>query len=69
MRTFIRAILVLACMLSLTGLVGCEQQADETKNVLTETVDKAQEKIEDVTVAAEEFEAKVEEVAEPAEEK
>ncbi|MEA1933213.1 MAG: hypothetical protein U9N60_02085 [Thermodesulfobacteriota bacterium] len=68
MRTFIRSILVLVCMLSLTGLVGCEQ-AEEPKNALTETVDKAQETIKDVTVAVEESEVKVEEIAEPAEEK
>ncbi len=69
MRTFTRSILVLACLLSLTGLVGCEQQAEEAKNAITETVDKAQEKIKDVTGAAEESEGKGEEGAEPAEEK
>ena len=66
MRTFIRAILVLACMLSLTGLVGCEQ-AEETKNATIETVDKAVEKIKDVTGTAEESEVKGEEGGEPTE--
>jgi uncharacterized membrane protein YukC len=54
MRTLTRSILVLACLLSLSliGLSGCEQ-AEEAKKaagkLMTETVDKAQQVIGEVT--------------------
>lgn len=52
MRTLSRTILVLACLLSLIALSGCEQ-AEEAKKaageLMTETVDKAQQVIGEVT--------------------
>ena len=54
MRTLSRSILVLACLLSLSliGLSGCEQ-AEEAKKatgeLMTETVDKTQKAIGEVT--------------------
>lgn len=63
MRTLSRSILVLACLLSLLliGLSGCEQ-AEEAKKaageLMTETVDKAQDTIKEVTGTAEESEGK-----------
>ena len=76
MKTFSRAIVVMACLLSLIGLSGCEQ-AEEAKKaageLMTETVDKAQQVIGEVTGTAEEFEGEgeeeKEEEAKPAEEK
>lgn len=76
MRTLSRSILVLACLLSLSliGLSGCEQ-AEEAKKaageLMTETVDKAQKAIKEVTGTAEESEGEGEEEkeeAKPAEE-
>ena len=61
MKTLSKSILVLACLLSLSliGLSGCEQ-AEEAKKaggeLMTETVDKAQETIGEVTGTAEESE-------------
>ncbi len=63
MKTLSRSILVLAYLLSLSliGLSGCEQ-AEEAKKaggeLMTETVDKAQETIGEVTGTAEESEGK-----------
>ena len=52
MKTLSRAIVVMACLLSLIGLSGCEQ-AEEAKKaaseLMTETVDKAQQVIGEVT--------------------
>jgi len=48
-----RSILVLACLLSLIGLSGCEQAEEAAKKVagelMTESVDKAQQVIGEVT--------------------
>ena len=53
MRTLSRSILVLACLLSLIGLSGCEQAEEAAKKaggeLMTETVDKAQQVIGEVT--------------------
>ena len=72
MRTLSRAILVLACLLSLIGLSGCEQAEEAAKKaggeLMTETVDKAKQAIEEVTGNTEESEDKgKKEDAEPAE--
>ncbi|MBU4185666.1 MAG: hypothetical protein KKC23_05620 [Proteobacteria bacterium] len=64
MKTLSRSILVLACLLSLIGLSGCEQ-AEEAKKAITETVDQAQEKIKEVTGIAEEPKAEEPEAEEP----
>lgn len=70
MRTLSRSILVLACLLSLIGLGGCEQAEEEAKKAITETVDKAQQEIKEVTGTAEESEDEgKKEGAESAEEK
>ena len=75
MRTLSRSILVLACLLSLIGLSGCEQAEEAAKKaggeLMTQAVDKAQQAIKEVTGTAEESEGKAEEEkeeAKPAEE-
>jgi len=53
MRTLSRAILVLACLLSLIGLSGCEQAEEAAKKacgeLMTQAVDKAQQAIGELT--------------------
>jgi uncharacterized lipoprotein YehR (DUF1307 family) len=72
MKILIKSILLLACMLSLIGLNGCEQ-AEEAKKaageLITETVDKAQKVVGEVTGGEESEGQGEEEGAEPAEEK
>ena len=62
MRTLSRSILVLACLLSLIGLSGCEQAEEAAKKaggeLMTQAVDKAQQAIKEVTGSAEESEDK-----------
>lgn len=71
MRTLSRSIVVLACLLSLIGLSGCEM-AEEAKKaageLIKQTVDKAKQAIKEVTGNADkpEGEGKKED-AEPAE--
>lgn len=74
MRTLSRSIMVLACLLSLIVLSGCEQAIEEAKKaageVMTQAVDKAKQAIKEVTGSADkpEGEGKKED-AEPAKEK
>jgi hypothetical protein len=53
MRTLSRSILVLACLLSLIGLSGCEQAEEAAKKaggeLMTQAVDKAQQAIGELT--------------------
>ena len=52
MRTLSRSIVVLACLLSLIGLSGCEQVEEAKKaagKLVKQTVDKAMQAIKEVT--------------------
>jgi hypothetical protein len=53
MRTLSRSILILACLLSLIGLSGCEQAEEAAKKaggeLMTQAVDKAQQAIGELT--------------------
>ncbi len=74
MKTLSRSILVLACLLSLIGLSGCEQAEEAAKKaggeLMTQAVDKAQQAIKEMTGSAEESKDKgKKEDAEPTEEK
>lgn len=69
MRTLSRSILVLACLLSLIGLSGCEQAEEEAKKAAGELVDKAKQTIGATDNTGESEDEGKKEGAESAEEK